>query len=267
MIRLVAIDLDGTLLRTDGTVPASAREAVRAAEQAGLRVVLVTGRPPRAVRAVVEALGIRDPVICLNGALIYDFERDQVLHHVDLPPEVSRRVIEGLRARVPGVVFGCEVRARLHRERAWRTDFADPEEVVCESAAALARGPVSKLLAYHPEVPYAELAALAEELAGGDAVLADSGSHLVQLSASGADKASALERLCGQLGVRREEVAAVGDMPNDLPMLAWAGLAVAVRNAHPQVLAAADEVTGGNDEDGVVQVLERLTAEARGRRA
>jgi hydroxymethylpyrimidine pyrophosphatase-like HAD family hydrolase len=81
---------------------------------------------------------------------------------------------------------------------------------------------------------------------------------LLEISAAGVSKASALARLCRQRGIEREDVIAFGDMPNDLPMLAWAGHAVAVANAHPEVIAAADEVTASNDESGVALVLERL---------
>ena len=81
---------------------------------------------------------------------------------------------------------------------------------------------------------------------------------LIEISAMGVSKASGLARLCRRLHIDREDVIAFGDMPNDLPMLAWAGHAVAVANAHPQVIAAADEVTAANDESGVAQVLERL---------
>jgi hydroxymethylpyrimidine pyrophosphatase-like HAD family hydrolase len=80
----------------------------------------------------------------------------------------------------------------------------------------------------------------------------------MEISASGVSKAVALSRLADELGVPADEVVAFGDMPNDVPMLGWAGHAVAVANAHPDVLAAADEITASNDDDGVAQVIERL---------
>jgi hydroxymethylpyrimidine pyrophosphatase-like HAD family hydrolase len=123
-----------------------------------------------------------------------------------------------------------------------------------------------KLLVRHPTLPFAEVARRAREAVGEDAVVTWAGTRIVEISAAGVTKAWALERLCARLGVHREEVVAVGDMENDLAMLAWAGHAVAVANAQQNVLDAADEVTASNLDDGVAQVLERLVAE-RGARS
>ena len=104
-----------------------------------------------------------------------------------------------------------------------------------------------------------ELLALAVEVLDGQvAVTSSSSEALLEISAAGVTKASALAALAARAGIPAAEVVAFGDMPNDLPMLAWAGRAVAVANAHPEVLAVADEVTASNDEDGVALVLERL---------
>jgi len=119
--------------------------------------------------------------------------------------------------------------------------------------------PAAKLLARHPRMACDELLALAVEVLDGQvAVTSSSKEALLEISAPGVTKASALAALAARAGIPAAEVVAFGDMPNDLPMLAWAGRAVAVANAHPEVLAVADEVTASNDEDGVALVLERL---------
>jgi hydroxymethylpyrimidine pyrophosphatase-like HAD family hydrolase len=102
---------------------------------------------------------------------------------------------------------------------------------------------------------------LAQAVAGADAVVTRSGLELLEISAAGVTKASALRQLCDDLGIGAAEVVALGDMVNDLPMLRWAGRAVAVANAHPDVLAAADEVIGGNADEGVAAYVERLLAQ------
>ncbi len=101
---------------------------------------------------------------------------------------------------------------------------------------------------------------LAEAVAGDDAIVTRSGLELLEISAAGVTKGSALQRLCDGLGIAAAEVVALGDMVNDLSMLRWAGRAVAPANAHPDVLAAADEVIDGNGDDGVAAYLERLLA-------
>ena len=118
--------------------------------------------------------------------------------------------------------------------------------------------PVSKLVVQHPNVVQDELQALVVEVCGEEATVTISGERLVEVSAAGVTKGFALRRVCEELGVSSEEVVAFGDMPNDAEMLAWAGRGVAVANAHPEALAAADQVTDSNDLDGVAVALERL---------
>jgi hydroxymethylpyrimidine pyrophosphatase-like HAD family hydrolase len=119
---------------------------------------------------------------------------------------------------------------------------------------------VTKLLVRHPEMEFAEFTERARHAVGDDAVVTWAGLRLVEISAAGVTKAFALERLCRRLGIDAAEVVAVGDMPNDLAMLAWAGTGVAVANATPEVLEAADQVTAANIDDGVALLLEQILA-------
>ena len=125
-------------------------------------------------------------------------------------------------------------------------------------ALELVREPVTKLLARHPSAPFADVLAAARRIGGDDAVSTTAGGTVVEISGAGVTKASALATLCAAEGIVRAAVIAFGDAPNDLALLAFAGRSVAVGNAHPDVLAAAGEVTASNDDDGVAQVLERL---------
>ena len=121
--------------------------------------------------------------------------------------------------------------------------------------------PVAKLILRHEAHALEAVAEAARELAGDDAAVTIPGPWTVEICAAGVSKAAALAELCGELGIARDEVIAFGDYPNDLPMLEWAGYAVAVANAHPDVLRVADEVTASNADDGVAVVLERFAAE------
>lgn len=266
-VALVATDLDGTVVRSDGTISARTVAALRAVEDAGLTLVLVTGRPPRWMAPVVEATGHRGLAICANGALVYDLAAERVVEVRALAPALGADLVRDLRAALPGVAFAAEgvdgEETTFAREPSYQSIFPNPQATVCD-ATELVRRPVAKLLVRHRDAGLARLSEVATRVAGDRAVVTYSGSDgqaLVEVSAAGVTKASTLERLAAERGVAREQVLAFGDAPNDVPMLAWAGRGVAVANAHPAILAVADEVTADHDDDGVAQVLERLLAE------
>jgi Cof subfamily protein (haloacid dehalogenase superfamily) len=254
LIRLAATDLDGTLLRSDGGLSERTRAALAAAADAGVEVVLVTARNPRGLAPVAEAAAFDGRAICCNGALVYDVGARRVVATHELAAEIAAGLVATRRERAPGVAFAVERNSVAIREPAYVPLWPTPDEHPRTDALVTTREPVVKLVAQHSELTQAELYALAVELAGTDAAVTYSGERLVEISAAGVTKAFALEAL----GVPATEVVAFGDMPNDVPMLEWAGLGVAVANAHPDAIAAADEIAPANDEDGVAVVLERL---------
>jgi len=260
-VRLVASDLDGTLLRPDETVSERTRAALAAARDARITVVLVSGRPPRSLGPIAERIGVGGIAICANGALVWDLDTGTMVDSSPLAADLAARLVRTLREAIPGVLFAVELEGSFGREAGWSDGLvAAPPAVLEADALELIRGPVIKLLVRHPNLPFAEVAERARAAVGNDAVATWAGLRLVEISAAGVTKAFALERLCRRLGVAAGEVVAVGDMPNDLAMLAWAGTAVAVANAAKEVLDAADEVTAANTEDGVALLLERILA-------
>jgi Cof subfamily protein (haloacid dehalogenase superfamily) len=259
--RLVASDLDGTLLRPDETVSQRTRDALAAARRAGITVVLVTGRPPRTLAPIAERIGMGGLAICANGAVVWDLDRGTMLDYSPLAAELAVQLVRALREAIPGLVFAVELERTFGREAGWADGtMVAPAGAGEADALELVTGPVTKLLARHPTLPFAELAERARRVAGDDAVVTWAGLRVVEISAAGVTKAFALERLCRRLGVTADQVVAIGDMPNDLAMLGWAGTSVAVANAAEEVLAAADEVTAANADDGVALVLERVLA-------
>jgi len=261
-IELVATDLDGTLLRSDGTVSDRTRDAIAGAEAGGITVVMVSGRPVRWMHGVAEATGHHGVAICSNGAVRYDLATETILLHDPIVPTIGRLVVAALRAALPGVCFAVEQIDRFGREPAWELRGASRGvvELVAEAEVLVARDS-TKILARLDHVDPDELVASAQHALGELATATHSSTWgLVEISAAGVSKATGLERYAAQLGIDAAGVAAVGDMPNDLPMLAWAGRAVAVANAHPRVLAAADELTASNDDDGVALLLEAVLA-------
>jgi HAD superfamily hydrolase (TIGR01484 family) len=261
-VRLVATDLDGTIVRSDGTISVRTARALQAAEDSGLIVVLVTGRPPRWMGQVAAATGHTGVAICANGALLYDLHTETVVAERLLGPDQLRSIAGRLREDVPGLLFAVEYGMDFAHEpgyeHAW--EIGVPQVRVGPPLAILDR-PAAKLLARHPTLEPDELLARAVGILGADATVTHSSTRaLLEISAYGVTKASALAALAESAGVAPAEVVAFGDMPNDLAMLAWAGHPVAVANAHPRVLANADEVTESNDADGVALVIERIVA-------
>jgi HAD superfamily hydrolase (TIGR01484 family) len=259
-IKLIATDLDGTLLRPGEIVSERNRRALQRAQEAGAIVVLVTGRPPRSMRPIAQNAGADGLSVCSNGAIIYDLTDDAIVEHWPLEPAVVAQLITQLREAAPGVVFALEYGLRSGREPGYPPPPKpiQRQEVVIDDIFALAREPAVKLIAHHREIPAEALLEIARRVAGETALPTYSGIGFIEISAPGIHKAWALAELSARLGIRAEEVVAFGDMPNDLEMLAWAGRGVAVANAHPAVLAQADEITASNLEDGVAVVLERL---------
>jgi hydroxymethylpyrimidine pyrophosphatase-like HAD family hydrolase len=258
--RLVAIDLDGTILRSDGTISLRTAAALARVEQAGARFVFVTGRTPRHTAAALGPFGYQGSVICVNGALTYDMRGASVTGEQLIPARQLAEAATRLRRAIPGLGIAVEyddsqMRDELYQLGAWVNEASVPSR---PDAQLFSRDAV-RLLGRHPSLSSDELVALAAAAAGEIVSVYHSGGlRLVEAVAAGVSKGTALAALAGRLGIAARDVAAFGDMVNDLPMLAWAGTSYGMANAHPDVLAMVDHVIGGNDEDGVATVIERL---------
>lgn len=257
---LVASDLDGTLLRSDGTVDLRTRRAIADFEAADGTLVLCTARPTRWMRELAQATGHRGVAICANGGVVWDLHSESVLEAFPLEPRIAEQVVTRLRAAIPGGAWAVERTSGFAREPGYWSRWPIPEGTIVDAVDALVAEPAVKLMLRHEELLADALVDRARAVAGDLAEFTHSNSTdgLLEISAVGVSKAAALARFCDERGIRREQVIAFGDMPNDLPMLRWAGHGVAVANAHPDVLAAADEITQSNDESGVAIVIERL---------
>ncbi len=261
---LVAIDFDGTLLRSDGTISDRTAAAVRAVTRAGVRVLVVTGRPPRWLTPIAELLDHRGTAIAANGALVVDLTSGDVLATSPIEIPVAHRIVDRVRDLFPDAALGVERPDGFAHERGYprgiRASERMPQVNHADTVDQLLAQPPIKILVRVGDIAIDDAAALAIEELDGIASVYWSGADLLEIAAAGVSKASTLERVAAQWDIPADAVIAFGDMPNDIPMLAWAGRAVAVANAHPSVQAVADEVTSSNDEDGVAAVLEELLA-------
>ncbi|MFJ5264820.1 HAD family hydrolase [Streptomyces sp. NPDC088387] len=258
--RLIATDLDGTVVRSDGSVSARTAAAFARVQEAGADFVFVTGRPPRLMDAIVEMFGPRGTAICSNGALIYDMRTRAVVAEYSIDTVTLAEAARRLRTAVPGIGLAVEHADELHADEQYEAGDWDSDITVQRPGEdKLWSRPAPKLVGRHPSLSADDLLALAAP-AIGDLVTVyhSNGERLVEAIGSGVSKAQGLARFAAGLGITPAEVAAFGDMPNDLPMLAWAGSSYAVANAHPSVLGAVDHVIGSHDEDGVAEVVERM---------
>ncbi|MCS0635153.1 HAD hydrolase family protein [Streptomyces sp. LP05-1] len=267
--RLIATDLDGTLLRDDNSVSERTVAALAAAEEAGITVFFVTGRQARWMRVVSDHVHGHGLAICANGAAVVDLRaggRLVEVHPLERP--AALRVVESLRREAPGTTFGVELTTGFHHEPDYPPFHLEPgasvapaEELLSEPEPG-AGAPVLKMLARHPELSPDGFLTLARAVAGEHATITRSSSTaLLEMSGLGVSKASTLALCCAERGISADEVVAFGDMPNDIEMLSWAGRSYAMGNAHPDVLAAASGRAPGNNEDGVAAVIEELLSE------
>jgi Cof subfamily protein (haloacid dehalogenase superfamily) len=269
-VRLLATDLDGTLLRSDNTVSDFTRSALGRAEESGLIIAFVTGRPPRWLHEVAQVTGHRGIAISANGAITYDLHTETVIDSHLLDQRTLSDVAQLLRARIPQIRFAVEHQNEFSYEPGYAHDWqviptADrlgrelPRSTETDLAGLL-DAPAVKLIAKGAGLLPDEFMDDVQVLVGQQVTVTRSGhSALVEISAAGVTKASGLAALAEQHRVDRQAVAAVGDMPNDVPMLEWAGWSYAVANAHSSALAAAQTVLGRtNDEDAVGYLLTDL---------
>jgi Cof subfamily protein (haloacid dehalogenase superfamily) len=260
-VRLIVTDLDGTFVDPVGQVSALNRRALVAAAERGVPVVVATGRPSRWLQVLDDLPGVHSEVVVSNGAGVFDLaaRRHTVVHGLD--PRVALEVADDLREAIPGTVFafewgehfGCE--PGLQQERGEWLKVAPLPELAAEP------GPVLKLCAFHSDLDSDALALRGREVIGERLTMTHShlGDYgLLEISAPGVTKASGLAALCADLGVAAADVAAFGDMPNDLPMLAWAGHGYAIAEGHPLLVEAGFRLTEGPQDEAVGRTILQL---------
>jgi Cof subfamily protein (haloacid dehalogenase superfamily) len=263
--RAIATDLDGTLLGSDGRVSARTRDAVLAAEDRGMDVVIATGRPPRWIAPIVEQLGERGLVVCANGAAVYDPARHELVRRTELSPETLESVVDDLQDAFPEAVLGLEQGFDFAIDEAIRDlevrarDGWNLEGLRIGPIREFLDQPALKLIVRLPPPATPGTAEAVQSVIGDRGLVTHSVDEaFLEVSHPLVHKAVAVEALLVERGTEAADVVAFGDMPNDLELIRWAGLGVAVANAHPLLRDAADEVTASNDDDGVAMVIERL---------
>ncbi len=269
-IHLVAIDIDGTLLNSAKRITQATAAILRAArQQAGVQIVLATARPPRSVMSIYKRLELETPMINYNGALVYDPAAGRILMHRPLARKISGRIIDLARSLYPEIIVSAEILDRWYTDRldaAYVTETArnfNPN-LIAPVEHWLTRAVTKLLLLGEPE----KLDEVAEKLATRflhQITIVQTEWHLLQITHATVSKEQALRVVAGELGVSSDQVMAIGDNANDIGMLRWAGVGVAMGNAPAEVVAAADYVTDHHDADGAAKAINEIIIKGLGR--
>ena len=259
-IRLVAVDLDGTLLTDSKQVSEKTAGCLTCATESGVRVVIASARPPRSVRHVYERLRLETLQINYNGALVWDEPNRRPVYHRPMEPGVVLRLIGEARRRFPQVLVSCEILDRWCTDRFDDTYTTETGRLfrpdVVAPVAAFCTEPVTKLMLLGEPAVVSELEPAMRSTPLPISVIR-SDPDLLQIMDASAGKGVALRLVCDHYGVPMDRAMAIGDALNDVPMLEAAGVAVAMDNAHPHVKLAADWVAPSNNDHGVCAALKR----------
>lgn len=267
-VRLIATDVDGTLVRSDHrTISPRNRAAFAAAREAGIEVLAISGRQPYSIGAIVAGSPLEGPVVGSNGSVAVDLATREIFFEELIDLHAQRTLALGMLEAFPGarVVSVRDAGNTYVAQHGYTGDqdpgaenalwdvthrFAHLEEVLAEPSLKL----VVRDEAIDPEV----MLGIARSMAVHGVHPTTSGAPFLEVGRAGVSKATALSRFCAGRGIDASEVVAFGDNNNDVEMLTWAGVGVAMGNAVPAARDAADEVTLHHDDDGVAVVIERL---------
>jgi Cof subfamily protein (haloacid dehalogenase superfamily) len=262
--KLIATDLDGTFLSPDESVSAENSAAVLAAQEAGITVVFATGRPIRWLEVIKGLPGAHPTVIASNGAALYDAVADEMIDRISIDTEAALDAVARIRAVVDDVRFAFESGTRFGHEPHYTTwephDGSDPD-IFAGPLETIVHEDLVKVLVQSPILHSDELLARVEEVIAGRLSATHSTSRgygLVEISARGVDKGAMLARVCRRMDIDAADVAAFGDMPNDLSMLSWVGQPYVVANAHPVLLRRGFPTVPPNTESGVGRTIRQL---------
>lgn len=266
MIKLVATDLDGTLLRDDKTISDFTHDVIAEVMAKGIHFIPASGRQLFSIRNVLRSMDFAGTVVSANGAAVVEVPSETARFLTELQPGPMREIVDLMRERVPGLAVAAvrDLGRVLVAEPAYVEIMSPgdhdrrPEEVVQLDMAAVCSEPSVKTLLRTTQMSVEDMLALSLTFDVPGVTLTDAGAPFLEVMGPGVTKQAAMAQVCAAEGIEPSEVLAFGDWLNDLELMEWAGIGVAVANAHPQAIAAADLVTASNQEDGVARTMAEL---------
>lgn len=260
--KLIASDLDGTVVAHYGEITKRTIDAFRKAHSMGVHIYFVTGRPPRWMPEIKEAFGIGN-AICGNGAMLYDLHNDKVLEEWLIPIDAQLEAAKRLRKAIPQISFAVESHNYFHREKAYipRWDIG-LDNVGVEKIEEVVTSPALKLLARcsQQELSSDEMLDIAKIELEGLVTVTHSNplDSLLEISALGVSKGMTLAKIAARHGIDAADCVSFGDNPNDFSMLEWCGRSFAMADGHPEGQQHAKGIAGPCKEDGVAIIIEQL---------
>jgi Cof subfamily protein (haloacid dehalogenase superfamily) len=260
-VRLIALDLDGTVIGADLVVRDRVRESVIRAQAQGIAVTIVTGRMFAAARPFAQALGISGPIVCYQGAGIFDVASGRIVQQTPVAQAVTREVLA--RAKADSFHAQCYADDRLYVEamNEWTRKYislSQVEPIVIPSLIAkFTDQPTLKIVLVDEAERATAYTETLKSLLGSRAYVTRSHPDFVEVLDPGVDKGRALHVVAAHYGVPIEATLAVGDSWNDLPLLTTAGIGIAMGSAPTELLARADAVVADVAHDGVAEAIER----------
>ncbi len=260
--KLIATDLDGTIVNHDGRISDRTIATFKRAHAEGIEIFFVTGRPPRWMPEIREAFGLGS-AICGNGAMLYDLLGDKVLEEWLIDTDAQHETVNRLRASIPEVSFAVESHNYFHREKAYipRWDVG-LDNIGVHTIEEVIKSPALKMLARcsQQNLSSDEMLDIASVELDGLVTVTHSNPHdsLLEISALGVSKGATLAKMAARLGIDAADCVTFGDNPNDFSMLSWSGRSYAMASGHPDGPKFAKSVAGPCEEDGVAIAIEAL---------
>jgi len=258
---LVAIDLDGTIVDKGGAIIPGAREAIQRVLARGIAVTIATGRMYQPSNRYAGELNITTPLICYQGALIREPGNGDVLWHKPLSVPVARKVIAEIRRegihRYAYVDGGIYVEQKREEDVRYAQQNGVELHLVDDLTALLEREP-TEIAARGDAAEIDRLMARIRTVCSRDVIANKIHTSFCEIAHAGSGKGNALRYLAERLGVPRSQTVAIGDSPNDVSMLEWAGLGIVVGDAPAEVRAEADWVVNNGGQDSFCEAIARL---------
>lgn len=261
-IRLVAMDLDDTLLRDDWTISPRVVKAIQKAQLQGVKMTIATGRMPISTRPYAEQLGLDVPVITYHGAMIQQALSGDILFRRVIPSALAAEIVQDVAGRGVYTQIYLKDRVITQELKDWSFEYARISNVRIEEvdlSILLSQEPegVEKILLMGEEADLDQLAPLLRQTYGERVNITKSKPYFLEMTDGSVNKGVALAALAEHFGINQSEVMAIGDSFNDLEMINYAGLGVAMGNARPEIQERADVITTSNEDDGVAVAIER----------
>ena len=287
MYKLVAIDLDGTMLNSYGMVTENTKNTIKKVEEQGVEVIIASGRPIDSIKEIAKEIESQDYFIAGNGAIIYDVKNDEIIYEKTMPKEKVLEIIKICEENSISynVYTEQEILAKalkynvlyyhkenLKKEESKKTkinivnnmyDYIKNKKdarflkiTICDESKTIFNSIIRKLKEVK-DIEVLEVSHMARKTIVQGTEEYSISYYYTEISRDNVDKWNAIEFLIEKLGIKKEDVMAIGDNANDKKMIENAGLGVAMKQSTPNVLEIADEVTEGNNDDGVAKILQK----------